>query len=547
MPNVVNDQEVRYTLSLKDLLTGKIQNADHAINKLEGSVSSAGAKLKQFGMLAAGALGIGVGIEIFSMAREGLEKLHELHQAEAQVRAGLESTRGVAGLTFEALEKGAKDFAAVLPYSRAQITDMQAQLLTFPSITKDTFGEASQNILDMATRLHKGLDETAIMVGKALQDPQKGITALRRVGVNFNEEQTKIIKKLAETGHAAQAQAMILKELQTEFAGSAKAAADADPLFRYHKLMGQLKMSIGEVAMKLLHELTPALEAVARFGKASVQWMKDHAGLLKAIAIGIGVAALAYTGYLTVIGALIVVEKVKATWDLIQIASLYTTAGAAGTLSGVMTLLTGTWWMLNAAMAANPIGFIIVGIAALTAAVVYCWNKFEGFRGFIYGMWAALKEFAYFIVATPGRVLREFAEAIVNVFHPAKMIEHLKNAANVVFDGAKQIATSFGKGYEEGVASFKGDHRPEEGQLGVSSVSKAGLLGKKTLSTDIKKETAPKATAARSVNIKISINQVVGSIVNKMTTVKESMKNMQDQVTSALLTSINNAQIVAGE
>jgi hypothetical protein len=55
----------------------------------------------------------------------------------------------------------------------------------------------------------------AIQVGKALQDPVHGISALRRVGVNFNESQVETIKKLVETGQAAKAQGLILAELNT--------------------------------------------------------------------------------------------------------------------------------------------------------------------------------------------------------------------------------------------------------------------------------------------------------------------------------------------
>ncbi len=53
----------------------------------------------------------------------------------------------------------------------------------------------------------------------------------------------------------------------------------------------------------------------------------------------------------------------------------------------------GVQWLLNVALTANPIGIVITVIAALVAAVVYCWNKFAGFRAFILTMWNTMKGF----------------------------------------------------------------------------------------------------------------------------------------------------------
>lgn len=50
-------------------------------------------------------------------------------------------------------------------------------------------------------------------------------------------------------------------------------------------------------------------------------------------------------------------------------------------------------WLLNVAMSANPIGLVIAAVVALVAAVVYCWNKFAGFRAFIYTAWDTIVEF----------------------------------------------------------------------------------------------------------------------------------------------------------
>lgn len=57
-------------------------------------------------------------------------------------------------------------------------------------------------------------------------------------------------------------------------------------------------------------------------------------------------------------------------------------------------------WLLNAAMGANPVGAIILGIVALVGVITYCWNKFEGFRLVVFKGWEALKLF--------GTVIKDF-------------------------------------------------------------------------------------------------------------------------------------------
>jgi phage-related minor tail protein len=232
-------------------------------------------------------------------------------------------------------------------------------LLTFPQVTKETFGPAQQAIFDLSTRLHHGLQETAIQVGKALQDPIRGITALHRVGVNFSETQKDMIKHLVETGQSAKAQAVIMKELGFEVAGSAKAAADADPLFRFHKIMDDIKLSVGEAAIKFLHFLTPAIDAVVKLVRESIHWLQDHKELIKAIGVAAGVAAVGFGIYYVWTNAISWATKA---WAAVQ-------------------------WLLNAALTANPIGVVIVAIAAMVGAVVYAWNKWAGFRAFLYAIW----------------------------------------------------------------------------------------------------------------------------------------------------------------
>ena len=105
-------------------------------------------------------------------------------------------------------------------------------LLTFKNIHNevgkgnDIFNQATKATLDFSVAMGKDLPSAAIMVGKALNDPIKGLTALGRAGVQFTKSQVAMIKKMVKAGDVAGAQKLILRELEDQFGGSAKAAGE---------------------------------------------------------------------------------------------------------------------------------------------------------------------------------------------------------------------------------------------------------------------------------------------------------------------------------
>ncbi|GIZ09982.1 hypothetical protein FUMI01_27080 [Flavobacterium sp. UMI-01] len=57
------------------------------------------------------------------------------------------------------------------------------------------------------------------------------------------------------------------------------------------------------------------------------------------------------------------------------------------------TVLSGTQKILNALFVSSPIGWVVLGIGALVAAISICWEKFEGFRLVVFKGWEAIKLF----------------------------------------------------------------------------------------------------------------------------------------------------------
>ena len=198
-----------------------------------------------------------------------------------QLESALKSTGGAAGMTDDSLKALASSLSSITPIGGGAIKTAEAMLLTFTGIGKETFPGATKAILDMATAMNSGatpsaeqLKNTAIQVGKALNDPEKGLTALARVGVSFTEDQKKLIESLEKGGDAAGAQAVILKELQKEFGGSAEAAGKtfAGQMEIMENKVSAAKVEIGNALLPILLKLS---DTVLPFVTSGVKVLAD--------------------------------------------------------------------------------------------------------------------------------------------------------------------------------------------------------------------------------------------------------------------------------
>lgn len=226
--------EIKVVVTGEDKASGVLSKIGTATGKL-GSAFSTLAKVGIAGATAAigGLVAVGV---------TSIKAFDEQDKAIKQLEAVLNSTKNAAGLTKDQLLDMASAFQRTTTFSDEAVLSMQNVLLTFTNIKGSAVKDATQAVLDMSTALGTDLQSSAIQVGKALQDPIQGVSALRRVGVNFTEDQQRMIKSLVDTGHAMEAQQFILKELNTEFGGSAAKATET-----FSGKMAQLKNAIGEI------------------------------------------------------------------------------------------------------------------------------------------------------------------------------------------------------------------------------------------------------------------------------------------------------------
>jgi hypothetical protein len=174
-----------------------------------------------------GIVGAYVGLRaVGAVFRSIIRNTVEAEEVTAQLEARVQSTGGAAGFTTEQLLDMASGLQDVTTFGDEAIATMESVLLTFTQIRGGVFREATEVILDMSIALNTDLKAAALQVGKALNDPIRGVSALAEAGIQFNEQQRDLIRNLVETGDVAGAQAVILEELQTQFGGAARAARD---------------------------------------------------------------------------------------------------------------------------------------------------------------------------------------------------------------------------------------------------------------------------------------------------------------------------------
>lgn len=166
-----------------------------------------------------------VGIKIADFFRGSIEEAVQAEDALAQVQAAVTSTGGAARRSVPDLEALAKQLEDISTYDGDEILrDLTANLLTFTSVTGENFDRAQLAVLNLAERLNVDLQSATLQVGKALNAPAEGLGALSRAGIQFSDAQKATIERLVETGKTAEAQRIILTELEKQFGGAAAAA-----------------------------------------------------------------------------------------------------------------------------------------------------------------------------------------------------------------------------------------------------------------------------------------------------------------------------------
>ncbi len=231
-----NDNNVRkFNRSVKGsgAAVGKVSKtfsqAGRSVAVLEGPLGGVAGRFSAI----AGAVGavnpvLAVAAVTFAAAGAGAFKSVKAFEAfetqQLRLSAVLKATDGSAGRTSAELEKLAQVVGMDTLASTSGVRDAIAQLLTFRSVAGDTFERTIKLSQDLAAVGFGNLSSSAVQLGKALEDPATGLSALKRVGVSFTQAQKEMINNFVATGEVAQAQNAILDAVEKQVGGAGTAA-----------------------------------------------------------------------------------------------------------------------------------------------------------------------------------------------------------------------------------------------------------------------------------------------------------------------------------
>lgn len=345
-----------------------ISRAIKDFQKIEGAGNKATFGLKTFdkgmtnALATAGKLAAGVaaaaGVIGFKLASAAYESQKVMAQTEAIIKA----TGGAAGITATQVSNLSNKLAMQIGVDDELIQKSANLLLTFKQIQNQT-GE-NNNVFDRAVIAAQDLgsvfgsaDAAAMQLGKALSNPEKGITALNRAGINFTEQQKAQIKTLVASGDVLGAQKIILAEVESQVGGTAAATATG---------FDRMKVAVGNVAEEFGAILIPYIEKFADFVTSKVvPYLTKLADVIGEKGLGAGIKMLAgdFVNLTTNMGAFGNV--------LLALVAIFTT------IRLVTIAATISQNLFNVALLSNPIGIVIASVIALTVAAVALYMKFE--------------------------------------------------------------------------------------------------------------------------------------------------------------------------
>ncbi|SEK34724.1 phage tail tape measure protein, lambda family [Roseovarius azorensis] len=171
------------------------------------------------------AVGAIVGLSGLTLAAaRGISTFTDYERQQLTLQGALNATGFAAGRTADQINATARRIAVDTLASEGEVRRAATVLLTFRSIAGETFDRTLELSQDLAASGFGTLEGNAVQLGKALEDPITGLSALTRVGVSFSTTQKEMIRDFAETGRVAEAQRLILEAIAQQVGGTGVAA-----------------------------------------------------------------------------------------------------------------------------------------------------------------------------------------------------------------------------------------------------------------------------------------------------------------------------------
>lgn len=525
---------VEYVLNLRGNLSQQVDNAANATQRLDSAMGSA----KNAAMSLGGAMGIafgaaGVAMFVNKMVQAGTT----VENAQTGLTTLLKNSDEAAGV----ISKTLKD-AAETPFAFEGLLAANKALISAGIES----GKAREDVLNLANAIAAtggGDVELQRMVVNMQQISNTGkatamdIKQFAFAGVNIYkvlaEATGKPIEKVKDMEVSYDLLTMALKKAHEKggiyFNGlenmskntSVTISNVGDSIFQFfNKIFTTSKPLIDSVLKTVLN----GIESISSGFDSAVKFVNDYgSGILFVVGtlatykgIMLGIMALEKSAMGIKIASAVASELLLA-WDMAR-------AEGLGVLSAAQ-------WALNVAMNANPIGLIVMGIAALVAGVMALANHFGGLGNMITGVWEIIKAFGKGV----GGVFYGIGEIIAGIFNPALIAKGMKDIVDSVATAGTEIGNAWNK------------NTPIEIEKGKSIIpGKQGAAGKTGAAAEAIAAPKTKAEGQKTINIHVAYNApLIKDFTISTTNVKEGLGNLKDQVSAILVGATHDALMVA--
>jgi len=320
-------------------------------------------------------------------------------QALAQVEAAIASTGGAAKLSIDALTAEASRLEGKTIFGDDTILkDVTSRLLAFTNVTGDTFKRTQELALDLSTALGKDLGSSAMVLGKALDNPVESLTALSRAGVKLDPAVEEYVKVLWTMGKKAEAQEIVLNTVAQKFGGRAEAAATAGlgPLRQLGNAYNNFQEDVGKSLVQVMKPFLQVLTSLVRGLSSLSPETKALLGIFVALLAVIG-PVIVLLGQLALAMPLLTLGAAK-----LGVAFTFMTGPIGMAVMAVGALLylfsdfgnkSPVWQAAALALGAaitfmlGPIGIISAAITGLILILKYLWDNWEKVIGNIQKAW----------------------------------------------------------------------------------------------------------------------------------------------------------------
>lgn len=467
-------------VSLMPSMKGFGRSTDALIGpELDKSGKSGGKRFGgAFGKVVGPAMGLAVGAAAINLLKDSIGEAREAEKVGARVANVIKQTGGVANVSAKAVDQLATSISNKTGIDDEQIASSSALLLTFKNVRRegeglnDVFGRATKAAVDLSASGFGDINGASKQLGKALNDPIKGITALGRAGVTFTEGQKKQIKRLVEQNNLLGAQKIILKEVESQVGGSAAAQATASE--KASVAIGNLKEQIGTALLPVIDRMATLITTkVVPSLSTLVGFLQRNPQIIYAVAAAIGAIAAGFVVAFVAANALVV--------------------GVAAVIAGLVYAYTRFETfrkIVNAAMLVVKT-VVVTAVRVIVATIRGIWGAITAAIGFFRAFYAGVRDFIGRVVATvkglPGKIKGAFAGAGSWLKDAGKriiqgLIDGIKSMVGKVGSAAKSVASKIGGFFpgspiKEGPLKQHGWNQNRPGKLLAASLADGIISG----------------------------------------------------------------------